>query len=116
VTDNLGIRIVNAEAHKELAHGGFLGFGAGVGRTAAAVEPSLIADAYAVGVVAAGMGTGLALGTAWIENAVAGDVVVIAHGMEATRLVTCFEVLEGETAVGTGCRAVNDDKIYATHF
>jgi len=79
VTYDLGLRIVYAEAHEELLHGGLLCLGAGVGGPAVAVKTSLIADAYAVGVVAVGVGAGLALGAAWIEHAVAGDVVVIAH-------------------------------------
>lgn len=115
MTYDEGVGIVGAEALEQYTHGGFLCPGAGVGRAAAAVESALIADANAVGVVAAGMGTGQALGTAGIENAVAGDVVVIAHGMEATGLVTCLEVVEGEAAVGTCCRAVNDDKVDFTH-
>lgn len=115
VTDNRGFGIVYTEVPEKVEHGGLLGFGAGVGRTALTVETALVADADAVGVVAAGMGTGLALGTTGIEHAVAGDVVVVAHRTETARLVARLQRLKREAAVGTCGRAMDDDKIYAAH-
>lgn len=79
VTDDEGVGIVGAETLEERLHCGFLGRRAGVGGAPLSVESALVADTDAVGVVAAGVGAGLALGAAGIEHAVTGDVVVIAH-------------------------------------
>ena len=56
-----------------------------------------------------GMGTDLLLGTAWVDFAVLGDVVVVADGLEATSLVTGFKVFDREIAVDLSGRAMNDD-------
>ena len=56
-----------------------------------------------------GMGTDHLLGTAWIDFAILGDVVVVTDGLEATSLVTGFKVFDREIAVGSGRRAVNYD-------
>lgn len=60
-------------------------------------------------VVTLGMGTDHLLGTTGVDGAVFGDVVVIAGGLEATRLVAGFEGFDGEVTVGSGGRAVDDD-------
>ena len=46
-----------------------------------------------------GMGANHFLGTAWVDFAVLGDVVVIADGLEATSLVAGFKVFHREIAV-----------------
>ena len=56
-----------------------------------------------------GMGTDHLLGTAGVDFSILGDVVVIADGLEATRLVTDFKVFDGEITVGSGGGAVDDD-------
>ena len=56
-----------------------------------------------------GMGTDHLLGTAWVDFAIFGDVVVVTGGLEASSLMTGFEVFDREIAVGSGCRAVNND-------
>jgi len=56
-----------------------------------------------------GMGTDHLLGTAWIDFAILGDVVVVTDGLEATSLVTGFKVFDREIAVGSGGRAVDND-------
>ena len=109
VADDLGIGIVGAEALQQLYHRALLGLGAGVGGMAVAVEAALVADADAVGVVAEGMGTRHLLGTAGIDFAVFGDVVVVADGLEAARLVTGFEVFYREVLGGSRGGTVNDD-------
>ena len=91
VTKNLGFGIVGAEALEKLYHSLLLGWRAGVGRIAVGIETALVADANAVGVVMLGMGTGHLLGTARVDGAVLGDVVVVADGAEATSLVAGFQ-------------------------
>ena len=56
-----------------------------------------------------GMGTDHLLGTAWIDFAILGDVVVITGGLEASSLMAGFEIFDREISVGSGCRAVNND-------
>ena len=56
-----------------------------------------------------GMGANHLLGTAWVDFAILGDVVVITGGLETSSLMTGFEVFDREITVGSGCRAVNND-------
>ena len=109
MTDDFGIGIVEAEAFQKLYHRVFLGFGSGIGRVAVCIQTALIAYADAVGVVMLGMSSYHFFGTAWIDFAILGDVVVIADGLEATSLVTGFKVFNREVAVCSGSRAMNND-------
>ena len=56
-----------------------------------------------------GMSADHLLGTAWVDFAILGDVVVITGGLETSSLVTGFEVFDREITVGSGRRAVNND-------
>ena len=56
-----------------------------------------------------GMGANHFLGTAGIDLAILGDVVVVADGLEATSLVAGFKVFDREVAVDLSGRAMNDD-------
>ena len=62
-----------------------------------------------MGVVMLGMGTDHLLGTAGVDFSIFGDIVVVADGLEATRLMAGFKVFDGEITVGSGGRAVDDD-------
>ena len=115
MTDDLGFGIVGAEALEKFYHGLLLGWCASVGRIAVGIEAALVADTDAVGVVMLGMGTGHLFGTAGIDHAVLRDVVVVADGAEAASFVTGFKVFNREAAVGSGGRAMNDDKVYFSH-
>ena len=53
-----------------------------------------------MGIVAAGMGSYHLLGTADVELAVAGDVVMVAGGLEATGLVAGLQVFDSEVLRG----------------
>lgn len=92
-----------------------LGESSSVGRTAIFVEPALIADTDAVGVVTLGMGAYHLLRTTRVDGAILGDVVMITDGAETLRLVAGFERLYGEVAVDSRGRAMDDDKIYISH-
>ena len=115
MADDLGIGIVGAEALQQLYHRALLGLGAGVGGMAVAVEAALVADADAVGVVAEGVGTRRLLGTAGKDFAVLRDVVVVADGLEAARLVAGFEVFYREVPGDSRGGTVDDDKIDVSH-
>ena len=56
-----------------------------------------------------GMGTDHLLGTARVDFAILGDVVVVTGGLETSSLVTGFEVFDREISVGSGCRTMNND-------
>ena len=115
VTNDFGIRIVKAEAFQKFYHTTLLGFCTGISGSAVGIETALVANADAVGVVMLGMGTGHFLWAARVDFSILGDVVVVADGLEATRLVTGFKVFNREIAVGSGGRAMNDDKVYFSH-
>ena len=115
MADNLGFGIVGAEALEKLYHGLLLGWGACVGWIAVGIEAALVANADAVGVVMLGMGTGHLFGTARIDGAVLGDVVVVADGAEASCFMASFKGFYREIAVGSGGRAMDDNKVYFSH-
>ena len=56
-----------------------------------------------------GMGTDHLLGTAWLDFAILGDVIVITGGLETSSLMTGFKVFDREISVCSGRRAVNND-------
>lgn len=56
-----------------------------------------------------GVGSYHRLGTAGMDLAVAGDVIMIANGYETAGLVAGFEGLNTEAAVCPGGGAVDDD-------
>lgn len=56
-----------------------------------------------------GMGADHLLGTARVDFAILGDVVVVTGGLETSSLVTGFEVFDREITVGSGSRAMNYD-------
>ena len=92
-----------------------LGWSAGVGWIAVLVETALVADADAVEVVMLGMGADFFLGTAGVEVAVLGDVIVVTDGAEATGLVAGFECLHREVLRYLGSRTMDDNQINFSH-
>ena len=111
VTHNLGLWIVGAEALQEIFHTLLLRLGTGVGRLAVLVEAALVADTDAVGVVVAGVGSRLVLGTAGIYHAILRDVIVVADVAEAAGLVAGFQLLHREASVGTGGTAMYHNQV-----
>ena len=116
VADNLGIGIVLFQRDKQRVEGELLSRGAGVGGTAFLVEASLVAYADGVGVVVAGVGADHLLGTAEVQLAIAGNVVVVAAALPATGLVHLVELLQRNVLVRSRGSAVNHNQIYSSHF
>lgn len=110
VTEDLGIGEVDAEAAEQFFHGDLLCFGTGVGRTTLGIESAFVADAYAVLVEVEGVGAYFVLGSAGVEGAVAGDVVVIADAAIATCFMAGFELLDGETLGDSRRAAMQHDE------
>ena len=73
------------------------------------VEASLVTDADGVGIVVAGVGTDHLFGTAEVELAITGDVVVVAAAVPAFGTVHLVEQFEGQMLARTRGGAVNDD-------
>ena len=88
----------------------FLPFCPGVFGSSVAVQPSFVADAYAVLVEVEGVGAYFVLGSAGVEGAVAGDVVVIADAAIATGFMAGFELLDGETLGDSRRAAMQHDE------
>ena len=109
MTDDLGFGIVYGKTLQKLYHGALLGFRASVGGIAFLIETALVANADAVGVVMLGMSADLLLGTARVDGAILGDVIVIADGAEATSLVAGFQSFYREVLIHTGGTAMYHD-------
>ena len=98
MTKNLGIGVIGLQSPKQGDEGMLLGRGASVAGFAFGIETSLIANANRVGVVATGMGSNHILGAALVEDAILGDVIMVAGGLVTSSLVTGFEVFRREVA------------------
>lgn len=111
VTEDLGIGEVDAEATEQFFHGDLLSFGTGVGRTTLGIESAFVADAYAVLIEVEGVGAYFVLGSAGVEGAVAGDVVVVADAAIATGLwqaSSCSMVKLWVTLVALQCSTMRE--------
>ena len=115
VSEDYCLWVLAVEMHEQLFHRLLLGGGAGVGGIAVDIESAFVADADRVGVVVLGVCADDRLGAAGVCGAVLGDVVVIADGGEAARLVAGFEGRHGEVLGDAGGGAVNDDKSDISH-
>ena len=115
VADDLGLRIVGLQTDEQGAEGALLRRCTGVGITTLGIETALVADADAVLVVVAGVGTDDFFRATEVQLSVAGDVVVVAAALPAPGTMAPFQVVEGETPVATCGGAVDDDEVYASH-
>jgi hypothetical protein len=114
MAEDVGVGIVCPQTAQQGMKGGFLFTGPGVSGKTLGCQAALVADADAVLVVMAGMGTGEVLVTGVIDMAVLGDVIVVA-GETETGIVAGDEVLNGEPTVAARGAAVNDDQINSPH-
>ena len=92
-----------------------LGCGAGVLGFALAVEPSDIADAYGMGIVALAVGTGLLEGPALVDTPVEINHVVVADVREIALQVPLADLLHGDVLPFPRCGAMDDDLVDASH-
>ena len=90
MADDFGIGIVEDETVEEVFQRCFLGWRASVGRLSFLVEPTLVADSDAMGVVVAGVSALLAFWTTWIDHAILRNVIVVTDGVETTGFVAGF--------------------------
>ena len=114
----MGIQVVVAYDHsagvtpvqvfEQSPHGNLLRLGTRVGRSASDIKPTLITDAYRVGIVVLAVGTDHVLRTAWLNRSVTTDHVVVADAEVETSLAMPRIYLSGRThLVGLYCRTVD---------
>ena len=110
------IGVVGLQTGEHRLEGKFLCRGSGVVITTILIHSPFVADAYAVGVVVPGMGTGYILTPTGVDVSVAGDVVVVADTVITTGSVARIEVLYGEVRVAARCTAVNYYQVDSSHI
>ena len=101
-----GVALV--QVFEQLSHRNLLRLGTRVGWSASDIEPTLIADAYRVGIMVLAVGTDHVLRTAWLNRSVTTDYVVVADAEVETSLAMPRIDLSGRTQlVGLYCRTVD---------
>ena len=109
MAEDLGVRIVGAEALEEFLQGDVLCLGTGIGRFAVGIKSALIADGDAVGIVVSGVSADLSLRSARVEGTILGDVVVVADGFETSCEVAGFQGFDCEVLCHTRGTAMQYD-------
>ena len=100
MTEDLGIGIVVQQAAEQGLHGVLLSWGAGVVGFALLIETAFVADAYRMGIVAAGMSTYFFLWATAVYLTVFRDVVVIADALEASTQMAGLKVFQRKVTRG----------------
>ena len=108
-----GFGIVLLQPFQQTLEGEFLFRCTGIGWPVAGIQPTLVADADAVGVVARSVRPHLIEGTTAVNYPVAGDVVVIADVGEATGTVVTTAVVHGVTLRGAGGTTMDHNQVDA---
>ena len=109
-----GVALV--QVFEQLSHRNFLCLGTRVGRSASDIKPTLIADAYRVGIMVLAVGTDHIFRTAWLNRSVTTDHVVVADAEVETSLAMPRIDLSGRTQlIGLYCRTVNNNQGYSAH-
>ena len=114
VAHDAGLWVAGLQSAEQVEQCLLLGLGAGVGGLVAGVEPSLVAHADGVLVVAQGVGSDEVLVARLVDAAVAGDVVVVAGEAEAVG-VASDEGFYGEGTVAARGAAMDEDEVYFSH-
>ena len=107
--------IVAQQQHDEHPQGMFLKIGTGIGGMPSFVEPTFIADADAVGVVASGMRAGTFQRPERLYITVLTDVKMITCAGEAPAQVVCCQVVFRIAAVAAGGGTVDNDEVDESH-
>ena len=100
MTEDLGIGIVVQQAAEQGLHGVLLSWGTGIVGFAFLIEAAFIADAYRMGVVAAGMSTKFFLWATAVYLTVFRDVEVIADALEASTQMAGLKVFQRKVTRG----------------
>ena len=117
MTMDSGIGKLRPELAKERKQCRLLLLGACVlGCLAVGGETTDIADADGVGIVTFAVCANLFKRSARVDAAVKVNHIVIADAIETSLAVPAVNVGDGEGFVLCGCRTMNDDVVYLSHF
>ena len=109
-----GVALV--QVFEQLSHRNFLCLGTRVGRSASDIKPTLVADAYRVGIMVLAVGTDHIFRTAWLNRSVTSDHVVVADAeVETSLAMPCIDLSGRTQLVGLYCRTVNNNQGYSAH-
>ena len=101
-----GVELV--QVFEQLSHRNFLRLSTRIGWITPDIKPTLVADAYRVGIMVLAVGTDHVLRTAWLNRSVTTDHVVVADAEVETSLAMPRINLSGRTQlVGLYCRTVD---------
>ena len=93
MTDYKCAGVTLVEVFEQLSHGSLLFRRPRVGGLTSDVEPTLVADAYRVGVVVHAVGANLTFRTAWLYLSVTTDDVVVADALKSSVFMPLLYVL-----------------------
>jgi hypothetical protein len=109
-----GVTLV--QVFEQLSHRHILRLSTRIGWITPDIKPTLVADAYRVGIMVLAVGTDHVLRTAWLNRSVTTDHVVVADAEVETSLAMPRIDLSGRTQlVGLYCRTVNYNQGYSAH-
>ena len=101
-----GVALV--QVFEQLSHRHFLRLGTRIGRITPDIKPTLVADAYRVGIVVLAVGTDHVLRTAWLNRSVTTDHVVVADAeVETSLAMPCIDLGGRTQLVRLYCRTVD---------
>ena len=104
------------QVFEQLSHRNLLRFSTRVGRSASDIKPTLVADAYRVGIVVLAVGTDHVLRTAWLNRSVTTDNVVVADAeVETSLAMPCIDLGGRTQLVRLYCRTMNNNQGYSAH-
>ena len=116
VTYYQGSRICPVQLFQQLTERAALRLGARVGRSAADVEPTLIAYAYRVAVVSYAVCADHLLRPSPLDRSVTPDDVVVADAVfPASLLVPFIDLVPRGGLVGLHCRTMDDNQCNSSH-
>ena len=116
MTYDHGAGVALVQVFEQLSHRHFLRLGTRVGRITPDIKPTLVADAYRVGIVVLAVGTNQPFRPTLFYTSVTTDHVVVADAEVETSLAMPRINLGGRThLVGLYCRTMNHNQGYSAH-
>ena len=116
MTYDHGAGVALVQVFEQLSHRHFLRLGTRIGRITPDIKPTLVADAYRVGIVVHAVGTNQPFRPTLFYTSVTTDHVVVADAEVKTSLAMPRINLGGRThLVGLYCRTMNHNQGYSAH-
>ena len=116
MADDEGIGVIDLQGSEQTQQCLLLCLGACVSRLTSGIEPSLVADAYRVGIVVLAVGTDHIFRTTSFYLSVTTDNVMVADAeVKASLAMPCVYLCRRTHLVGSHCRTVNDNQRNPSH-